>query len=263
MGAPPTKTLTSSRRPFGLDELERLPLHVHGGGEQRREADDLRLVLADRRDEVLGGHRDAQVHDREAGRLHHHRHDLLADVVQVALHGTHHDGAHLLGLLGDDERLEQAEGHLHALGRHHHLGQEVLVHLEAPADLGDAGGHRPGDQRARRDGLGQQRLDERRGPAMLPVDDVPLEDVEEVLDLGGRIRPAVGLARVLDVVLQVLQVLLFVGVDCQCHVATSSVVSWSAPGSRGTRESLPGARRQPGAASSRRRRRGCFSDQGS
>ena len=46
--------------------------------------------------ELLGRHVAAQVDHLEAGALEHHRHQVLADVVQVALGGADHDHAQVL-----------------------------------------------------------------------------------------------------------------------------------------------------------------------
>src|SRR3984885_14291420 len=67
--------------------------HRHGGGQERGEAHDVRLVLLDRVDELLRGDLDAQVDDLEPGPLEHDVDQVLADVVHVALDGAHHDGA--------------------------------------------------------------------------------------------------------------------------------------------------------------------------
>src|SRR3954468_5800132 len=55
--------------------------HRHRGGEERREADDVGLVLLDRGHELLRRDLDAEVDDLEAGALEHDVDEVLADVV--------------------------------------------------------------------------------------------------------------------------------------------------------------------------------------
>ena len=61
---------------------------AHGGGEQRGAADDLAALVNSGLDEGLGSNVGAQVHNLKALALHHHLHQVLADVVQVALDGA-------------------------------------------------------------------------------------------------------------------------------------------------------------------------------
>ena len=56
----------------------------------------MRAVLLDRGHELLGRHVAPEVDDLEAGALEHHRHQVLADVVEVALRGADHDHAQVL-----------------------------------------------------------------------------------------------------------------------------------------------------------------------
>ena len=56
-----------------------------------RHAQDVGLVLVERGDELLGVGVDAEVDDLEAGALEHHRDEVLADVVDVALDGADDD----------------------------------------------------------------------------------------------------------------------------------------------------------------------------
>jgi hypothetical protein len=102
-----------------------------------------------------------------------------------------------------DEGLEHTERRLHALGRHHYLGQEIFVVLEPAADLGDARGHEAGDQGACQNLGLERRTDQLDSVLVFAVDDVPFDLLEQLLDLGRRVVPAVGLARLLDIVLQV------------------------------------------------------------
>ena len=127
-------------------------LHVgHGGGQQRRHADDLRLVLVDGLDELLGRHVRAQVDDLEAGAFEHHGDQVLADVVQVALDGADDDLAGRRRAARGQVRLEDRQAALHGARGDQHLGHEVLVLLEQPADLGHGRDQAIVEDRLRRD----------------------------------------------------------------------------------------------------------------
>ena len=90
--------LTWSRRPAAAMPSI-VPRHrVEGEREQAGEADDLGAVLADRGDEALDRHVDAEVVDLVAGDLEHHHDDVLADVVDVAVHRAEDDSAALLAV---------------------------------------------------------------------------------------------------------------------------------------------------------------------
>ena len=67
--------------------------HRHGRGQERGEADDVGLVLLDRRDELLRRDLHAEVDHVEAGALQHDVDEVLADVVHVALDGAHDERA--------------------------------------------------------------------------------------------------------------------------------------------------------------------------
>ena len=67
--------------------------HGHRRGEEGRHPDDVRLVLLDRRDELLRCHLHTQVDHVEPGALQHDVDQVLADVVDVALHRAHHERA--------------------------------------------------------------------------------------------------------------------------------------------------------------------------
>ena len=67
------------------------------------------LVLLDRRDELLRGHLDAEVDHLEAGALEHDVHQVLADVVDVALDRAHQERADGLGAGVGQERAQHVE----------------------------------------------------------------------------------------------------------------------------------------------------------
>ena len=101
------------------------------------------ILLQCRIDDGIGIHHHAKVLHAVAVALRHHRHDVLADVVHVALHGSHDDEGVvrvfrsirntlliLITLGGFHIRLQHRHGFLHHPGRLHHLGQEHLAVAE-------------------------------------------------------------------------------------------------------------------------------------
>ena len=82
---------------------------------------------------LLGRNHYAKVHDVVVVARHHHRHDVLADVVYVALDGCHQ---HLAGcgrsllLVGFDVGLQYCHSLLHRSGVLHHLREEHLAATE-------------------------------------------------------------------------------------------------------------------------------------
>src|SRR5579863_1476846 len=109
-------------------------LHVrHGGGEQGRHAEDVRLVLLQRRDVFLDRVVDAEVDDLEAGTLEHHRHQVLADVVDVALDGADHDLADGGHASFSQQRPQDFHPALHGVGGQQYLGHEQDAVAEVDA----------------------------------------------------------------------------------------------------------------------------------
>ena len=115
------------------------------------EADRVGLVAVVRGDQVLRRHLDAQVDDPVAVVLEDDLDQVLADVVDVALHGGEHDGAAGGVLVLGHELLEVGDGGLHGLGGLEHLGHDELVVVEEAPDLLHALHERPVDdvERAR------------------------------------------------------------------------------------------------------------------
>ena len=72
--------------------------------------------------------------DLEAGALHHHRHQVLADVVDVALDGADHDLADRLGAGLGQQRAQDLHAGLHRVGGEQHLGHEQDAVAEVDAD---------------------------------------------------------------------------------------------------------------------------------
>jgi hypothetical protein len=158
----PDHDLHPVAQPRLLERVDGALHRGHGRGHQRGDAHDLGRVLLDRGHELLGSHVPAQVDHLEAGAFEHHRHQVLADVVQVALGGAdHHHPQVLTGAarLGD-ERLEQIEPRVHRPRREQHLGDVVLVAPELLADHVHAGNQPAEDQvlRVHREGQPFMRL---------------------------------------------------------------------------------------------------------
>src|SRR5437870_9872016 len=116
--------------------------HRHRGRQERGEADHVGLVLLDCRDELLGRRVHAEVEDLEPGALEHDHAQVLADVVDVALHGADDIAPYRLCAGLRDERAQDHQRALHRAGGDQHLGDEEVAFLEAAADLlqgGDQG----------------------------------------------------------------------------------------------------------------------------
>ena len=132
-------------------DREALALHLAGevhhlvqrGGDQPGQPDQVRAHLLGLVEDLLRRDHHAEVDHLVVVALQHHADDVLADVVDVALHRGHHDGA--VGVLGGgvlrvvellllDERDQVGDGLLHHSRRLHHLRQEHLAGAEQVAD---------------------------------------------------------------------------------------------------------------------------------
>ena len=147
-------------------QLEALALHLarhmHHLVERRRdqaaEADQVRLLGLGALEDLLAGDHHAQVDDLVVVAGEHDADDVLADVVNVALHRGEHDLALRLddfagrghrGLLGLHERRQIGHGLLHHAGGLDHLRQEHLARAEEIADHAHAGHQRAFDHQQR------------------------------------------------------------------------------------------------------------------
>ena len=156
-------------------ELEAQPFHLAGDVlhlvERRRDeaaqADEVGLLLNRAVENLLTGHHHAHVDHLVVVTGEHDADDVLANVVDVALHGREHDLA--LGLhgfttrghcrlLGFHERREVGHGLLHHAGGLHHLRQEHLARAEQVTDDAHAGHERPLDDQQRLAQLGARFL---------------------------------------------------------------------------------------------------------
>mmetsp|Transcript_22181 Transcript_22181/g.87376 ORF Transcript_22181/g.87376 Transcript_22181/m.87376 type:complete len:833 (-) Transcript_22181:42-2540(-) len=112
--------------------------------DQAREADHVRALLLCGVEDALAGRHDAEVDDAVVVAAEHHAHDVLANVVHVALHRRQHHGACELALLGRrlasrrrvllllcvHEGNEVGDGALHHARALDHLRQEHLARAE-------------------------------------------------------------------------------------------------------------------------------------
>ena len=106
---------------------------IERGRDEAGEADEVHLFILCGLDNLRGRHHHAEIDDLIVVAREHHAHDVLADVVHVALHGGHEDLALGLGarrLLRLDERHEMGHGLLHDARALHHLRQEHLAGAE-------------------------------------------------------------------------------------------------------------------------------------
>ena len=136
-------------------DVETLALHLRGDvahlverrGDQAGEPDDRRPFGTRRLDDLVDRHHHAEVDHLVVVALQHDAHDVLADVVDVALDGRHHDlgrrrpRAQLVGL-GVHVRKEMGDRLLHHPRRLHHLGKEHPSAAEQVADDVHAGHQR-------------------------------------------------------------------------------------------------------------------------
>ena len=130
---------------------ELLALHLGGqvdhlverGRDQAAQADQVGVDLARGVEDLLRRHHHAEVDHLVVVALQHHADDVLADVVDVALDGRHHDRAvgvldrrqlGVVELLLLDERDQVGDGLLHHPRRLHDLRQEHLAGAEQVAD---------------------------------------------------------------------------------------------------------------------------------
>ena len=141
---------------------------VERGRDESAEADEIGVFTLGGVCDLVGGDHDAEVVDRAVVALEHDRHDVLADVMDIALHrGKHADGAGRGGrggLCGLDHGHQDGHGTLHHAGGLHDLRQEHPARAEQFAGLPHAVHERALDDRhrvgIRREGFGHIGIDE-------------------------------------------------------------------------------------------------------
>src|SRR5450759_1561403 len=125
-----------SRLGEGLDvDLE----HRHRGREEGGETHDIGLVVRDGLDKLLGRRVHAKVEHFEACALEHDHAKVLADVVDVPLHGADHVPADRLGARLSDQRPQDYQRALHRTSGDEHLRDEEVALFEAAAYLFEGG----------------------------------------------------------------------------------------------------------------------------
>ena len=123
---------------------------LEGGRDQAGQADHVGVLLDGGVDDGLSGHHHPEIDHLVVVAAEHHAHDVLADVVDVALDGGHDhaavvDRAPAGGPLGLHERLEMGDRALHDAGALDDLGQEHLAGAEQVTDRAHARHQRPLD----------------------------------------------------------------------------------------------------------------------
>ena len=133
-GAPPTSTMYVSRRPFSASVSMTTFMYgivVVSSADMPRMSG---LWSFEGGEELVDVGVDAEVDDLEAGALEHHRHQVLADVVDVALDGADHDLADRFGAGLGEQRAQDLHPGLHRVGGEQHLGHEQDAVTEVDAD---------------------------------------------------------------------------------------------------------------------------------
>ena len=176
----------AGRRPADEQrQVESLPLHLAGNvrhlvqarRDEPAQADHVDALLLRLVENLVAGAHHPQIDHVEIVARQHHAHDVLADVVDVALDRGHEDLAlraavlrGLRGLLGLHERHQVGDGLLHHARALDHLRQEHLPRAEQVADHAHARHQRP--------------LDDLQRPGELPARllGVGVDEVRDALD---------------------------------------------------------------------------------
>ena len=103
--------------------------------QQPREANGVRLMVMAGLDDFFRRNLDAEVHHVVAVVAEDDLHQVLADVVDVALHGSQHDLAARRGIGLLHELLQMIDRGLHRFGRLQHFRHDQLIVVEEPARL--------------------------------------------------------------------------------------------------------------------------------
>ena len=132
-------------------------------------------------DERLGRDVDAEVVDREARALEHDVDEVLADVVDVALDGAHHERADLARAGLGQQRAQDVERALHRARGDQHLRNEVVAPLEAGADLLERRDQRVVEHRLGPDAVRESLLDEVAHLGRVPDQRVVVQPLQDLL----------------------------------------------------------------------------------
>ena len=126
-----------NREAFALHFLRDMRHFIERRRDQAGQADDIHLFLFRGFEDFRRRHHDAEVDDLVVVAGQHHAHDVLADVVHVALDRRHENlalGAAASGLLRLDEGDEPGHGLFHDARALDHLRQEHLAGAEQVTD---------------------------------------------------------------------------------------------------------------------------------
>ena len=97
------------------------------------------MILVDGCDELVGADVGAQIDDFQVCAPHHQCDQILADIVQVALHGSNHCGTDGGFTAGGQQRLNHFHAGVHRLCGQQHVGNEDQTLCKTLADFVDAG----------------------------------------------------------------------------------------------------------------------------
>lgn len=96
-------------------------------------------------DELVGRNIDADIDDFETAAFEHGGHEVLADVVEVAFHGSDDHLADAAGGLSGHQWLQHFESGLHGATCHQQLRHESFTVLESLTNLRHGADHLPVD----------------------------------------------------------------------------------------------------------------------
>ena len=130
-------------------------LSVHGGREKRGEADNLYVVIADRLHNAGGIHVYTKIDTFDSLSLDHDLHEILADVVHIALDGADHGFSDRLDPFSGQSRLQGLHPPVHRPCGNKDFRHEYLVVLEFFTDDVHTGDKSLVENGLRRDPIGK------------------------------------------------------------------------------------------------------------
>ena len=107
-------------------------------------------MFVDCLDELLRWHLNTDVDHVETRTLEHDVHEVLPDVVHIALHRSHQEGAHAFGPCLSQQRAKYFQRTTHRLTGNQHLRHEEVTSLEARSHLFQSRDEGVEEQRVRR-----------------------------------------------------------------------------------------------------------------
>ena len=158
--------------------------------QQSGKADRVGLVFVEGLHQLVGRHLDAQIDHLVAVVREDDLHQVLADIVHVALHRGQDHLAARLRFRALHELLEVAHGGLHGFGRLQHLRHNQLIVVKQPADLVHAHHQRPVDDVERRGTFGALAVEILDQAVLGAFDDVVREALVERQVLGAHLARA-------------------------------------------------------------------------